>query len=218
MPTAAELRQATIDLSTLAAADLRRLWREVDTAEAARDALIDVLPALIDTYGLAASAVAADWYDELRDELEIPGRFTAVPVEPRPETGESLAKWAVDPLFQPEPDWHRAQVLVEGGLQLRIAGVVRDTVTGSSVRDPQAQGWQRAGLGSCPFCAMLIGRGAVYSQATAGFASHDNCKCVAVPAFNGHPVPVKPYTPSSRTITDADRARVREYLAANSAG
>jgi hypothetical protein len=60
---------------------------------------------------------------------------------------------------------------------------------------------------------MLIGRGAVYSEATADFAAHDHCKCSAVPAFDGEPRPVKPFTPSLREATDADRARVREYLA-----
>ena len=34
----------------------------------------------------------------------------------------------------------------------------------------------------------------------------------AVPAFKGEPRPVKPFTPSARGSTDADRARVHEYL------
>jgi hypothetical protein len=59
---------------------------------------------------------------------------------------------------------------------------------------------------------MLIARGAVYTEVTADFASHDHCNCSAVPAFGGQPLAVKPYTPSSKNITDADRARVREYL------
>src|SRR5450756_974958 len=50
-----------------------------------------------------------------------------------------------------------------------------------SVADRRARGWARAGTGRCDFCAMLIGRGAVYTEATANFETHDHCGCVAVP-------------------------------------
>jgi hypothetical protein len=50
------------------------------------------------------------------------------------------------------------------------------------------------------------------------FAAHDHCRCIAVPAFAGRPTPVQPYTPTSRDITDADRTRVRAYLAEHQAG
>jgi hypothetical protein len=67
----------------------------------------------------------------------------------------------------------------------------------SAVADPGASGWQRTGSGtSCTFCRMLIGRGGVYSEATADFASHDHCNCSATPAWVDQPRPVKPYTPS----------------------
>ena len=55
--------------------------------------------------------------------------------------------------------------------------------TVSSTTDPKARGWQRVGVGECDFCSMLIGRGAVYSEATADFLSHDHCHCYAEPAF-----------------------------------
>lgn len=82
-------------------------------------------------------------------------------------------------------------------------------------------GWRRIGRADgkepCDFCAMLIGRGEVYSSGVAEvvrFASHDGCKCQAEPAFDGgEPVDVRQYTASKRNITDADRARVREWLA-----
>ena len=43
--------------------------------------------------------------------------------------------------------------------------------------------------------------------------AHDHCHCSAVPAWSGEPRPVKPYTPSARKATDADRARVRDWIA-----
>lgn len=185
-PSAAStrLRSGVTALSTLAAHDLDGLWRQVTTAVQARDALRDVLPALIDTYGLAAGTLAADWYDELRDRAAVRGRFAAIVAELPDQGGaDALAGWGVTPLFQAAPDWATARTLIEGGLQRRIANVSRFTVTNSSVKDPHAVGWQRVGLGGCDFCAMLLDRGAVYTEATASFDSHDHCRCGSEPVF-----------------------------------
>lgn len=215
MTTATQLRNGVATLSTLASNDLSALWRQVSTAVEARDALRDVLPALVETYGAAAATLAADWYDDLRDKQGVGGRFFAIPAELGDMGTDELARWGVSPLFAEDPDFAAARVLVDGGLQRRIANASRLTVTGSSLADPRATGWQRTGNGSCAFCAMLIGRGAVYSEASADFAAHDHCDCSAIPAFEGSPVPVKPYTPSARTGSDADRARARAFIASH---
>ena len=212
MTTPAALRTAITDLAVLADRDLGAVWRQVSTADEANAALRDVLPDLIHTYSLASATISANWYDDLRDMIEARGRFTAIPAALDDLGADSLAGYAVAPLYQAESDWRRARVLVQGGMQLRIANASRYTVAGSSIADPAAEGWQRQGSGECAFCSMLIGRGAVYSEAGADFAAHDHCNCSAVPAFKGEPRPVKPYTPSARKATDADRARVREYL------
>jgi hypothetical protein len=212
MPTPADLRSGVSGLAQLANADLARIWASLKTAVQAREALREVLPGLIEKYGSAAATYAADWYDDLRLELNVSGRFTSVPAEIANIGTDALAGWAVTPLFQKEPDWATALVLVQGGTQRRIANVARETVTRSSLLDPRADGWQRVGSGECEFCALLIGRGAVYREATADFASHDHCNCAAVPAFGGRERPVKPYTPSNANISDADRRRVREYI------
>jgi hypothetical protein len=213
VPTPAELREANASLSTIAAKQLAVVWLEAQAAEQVRDALLDVLPTVVFDYATAAAAFAADWYDNLRDALGVRRRFTAIPVDlSGPLGADELARWGVGPLFSPEPDPVAARTLIEGGLQRRIANASRDTIRESAIADPAADGWQRVGDGSCGFCTMLIARGAVYSDKTANFASHDHCNCAAVPAFGGQPRPAKPYTPSSRNISDADRARVREYL------
>lgn len=218
MATLTDLRDGVQDLATLAANDLRGLWRQVTNLDEAREALEDILPMLVRTYGLAAGTLAANWYDDLRDELNVERRFAAIVAELDDQGADVLARWGVKPLLGDEPDWRRAQVLVEGGLQRRIANGARETVRISSIEDSQAQGWMRAGGGDCAFCDLLISRGAVYTEATADFAAHDHCRCTAVPAFRGRPKPVRPYTPSARNVSDADRARVREYLATHDAG
>jgi hypothetical protein len=145
---------------------------------------MDVLPALVATYGDAAGTLAADYYDDLRERQGAGRRFAAI-VADLPNDGgtDELARWGVSPLFAAEPDWTSAKTLVAGGLQRRIANVSRLTITQSSVQDPAARGWQRVGAGGCDFCSMLIGRGAVYTEASADFDSHDHCNCQAEPAF-----------------------------------
>lgn len=187
MATQALVRAHRRDLEALvgiADNDLRLLFGEFDTAEAARDGLMDVLPRLVAIYGSAAATLGADWYDELRDATEARGRFRAIPAE-LPDQGrtDALARWSVAPMFQANPEPATALVKVSGGLQRIIANADRQTIMRSSVADPAARGWKREGTGRCDFCRMLIGRGAVYTEATADFDSHDHCGCVGVPAF-----------------------------------
>jgi hypothetical protein len=203
------LRNDLRNLTGLAAGDLNVIWRRVQRAIDAEEALRDVLPALVDAYGAAAGTLAANWYDDTRDEKNVRRRFRAIIPAARDDTGtQALVGWAL----AEAKDFGTFQTLIAGGMQRRIVDTARDVLTGSAFQDPSARGWQREGSGECAFCDMLIGRGAVYSEETADFASHDNCHCIAVPAFEGEPRPVKPYTPSSRNITDLDRARVRAWL------
>lgn len=205
-----DLRDGVTGLNTLARRDLAALWRSITTAAEAETALRDILPALIDTYGAAASSLAADWYDEARAKAGVGGRFTAIAADVKDAGSQSLIGWALSEAT----DLGAFQGLIEGGTQRRIANFSRGTITGSSVADPKATGWQRVGSGECDFCEMLIGRGAVYAEASADFASHDHCNCSAVPAFGGQPRPVQPFKPSPRQ-NPADRARARQWIADN---
>lgn len=207
-----DLRDGVKGLVGYARRDLDTLWRQVRNAAEAETALRDILPALIDTYGAAAGTLAADWYDELRDKVGPPGRFTAIPADIKDAGAQSLVGWAVNEAT----DLTSMQALVLGGMQRRIANFSRSTITGSSVADPSSVGWKRIGGGACAFCQMLIGRNETYSEATADFASHDHCSCSAYPLIKGaEPIDVKDYVQTTRNITDADRARVREYIASH---
>jgi hypothetical protein len=209
MPTSAKLRNDLTGLTRLAQGDLNVIWRRVEAAEQAARPLESVLPALVDAYGVAAATVAAEWYDQLRAEKRVTRAFVARPARIDNTGTQALVGWA----RSEATDFAAFRSLIEGGMQRRILNFSRLTLTESAVDDPAASGWQRVGAGECEFCALLIGRGAVYSEASADFASHDNCRCFAEPAFEGLPRPVQPYTPSQRNISDADRARVREYIA-----
>jgi hypothetical protein len=183
---AREQRAALLGLTSRAASDLQTIWRQVNTADAlkAKAALLEVVPPLGDTYSLASAALAADWYDSLREEKGARRRFSAEPAGLVDRSRyEALVGWAISPLFGAEPDAGAMLSNLDGGLQRIVANAYRETVTTASVRDPSARGWAREGVGECDFCQMLIGRGAVYTEATADFESHDRCHCIAVPAF-----------------------------------
>lgn len=200
-PPDSGLRDGIAGLNVFAANDLNALWLHVETPGDAKTALYDVLPSIVSTYGTASATLAADWYDEQREKNAVKGNFRAIPADiPDPGT-EALIGWA----SATATDMPAFQTLILGGVQRRIANFGRDTVSGSSIEDPGAQGWQREGSGDCDFCAMLIGRGAVYREETADFASHDHCRCSAVPAFDGVPIPVKPYKSPLTEVSAGDR-------------
>lgn len=208
-PRGLDLQQDLKRLTIVAQRELRRTFAGQQDPAALVTTLEKVLPLLLARHRSAAAAIAADWYDEVRDQQNAAGRFRAVvPPEADPGAG-ALVQWAAS-TAQTMTSFH---TLVAGGYTRRIVTSGRDVVRLSSIADPAADGWQRQGSGAnCDFCNMLIGRGAVYTERTADFASHDHCNCVAVAAWTGEIRPVQPFSPSARKSTEADRARVRDWI------
>lgn len=210
-------RAALIDLSVLTTRDVLAVWRLVSGAPAGsiRDALMEVVPGIGEQRGDMAGSLAADFYEDVRDEVGVRGRFVAEPV-PGPHTSryEALVRWGVDPLGQRVPDEALTFSRVAGGLQKIVATQARETLVRSTERDPAAKGWRRvASSSACKFCRMLAGRGAVYSSSSVRFAAHDWCGCAAVPAFDaGRPASVEQYTASKRSQSAADRENTRRYI------
>lgn len=220
MSTPALLRSRVANLTGLARRDITGLMRQVTSAAEARVALNDILPALIQQYGEAAAFVAAEWYDQARMKAGVAGRFSGIPMELPDPGAPGLIAWAA----KEATDLDTMLPLVLGGVQKRIANAARGTVALSTTSDRASAGWQRVGTGSstCTFCQMVNGRGAVFTQATADFGAHDNDDCMAVPAWKGQPVPVKPYAVSPRRkldpdtgkpIPDADFERAKKWIA-----
>jgi len=147
--------------------------------------------------------LAAEWYDEIREENARGGKsFSAIVAElPRNTGADELVDWAAAKALTPES----MVELALGGMQRRIANMSRATVIGSATYDPRADGWMRVGDGdNCPFCDMLISRGAVYTRDTVKFGTHDWCNCQAAPSFG-----------SPADIFDVDkykRSKRRQYL------
>lgn len=174
------LRPETAQLVRLADSDLARLWRLIADGASAEVALRDLLPAIITQYGSAGAALAAEWYDQQRLKVGAKGGFTALPVAAEDRGAQALIGWALTEAT----DDAALKTLVAGGVQRRIADHARYTVARNSVEDRAARGWMRVGDGNtCEFCSMLLGRGAVYTEASADFQSHDHCGCSAAPAW-----------------------------------
>lgn len=177
---ATSLRAETAQLVRVADRDLARLWQLVRDGAAAEVALRDLLPAIVTQYGAAGATMAAQWYDEQRLKVGAKGAFAAIPIPPDDRGAQSLVGWALSTAV----DDSSLAALIAGGVQRRIADHVRYTVARSSVADPRARGWERVGDGkTCEFCEMLIGRGAVYTEDSVDFESHDSCGCSASPAW-----------------------------------
>jgi hypothetical protein len=188
--------------------------------ESMRGDLLDLTPSLITAYTDGSSALAADWYDDLREEVRPPRLYLAEPVIPdRAEKIGRMVAWASEPLFAPEPDVEQVALRLLPQVQKEIARPFRDTMVTNRRRDPSAIGWRRISSGTgCKFCRMLADKGAIFKESTARFAAHAHCHCTAAPVFEGQDGPeasVMQYVASQRRRSAKDRARLREYLDAN---
>lgn len=205
-PAEAErLRLAQAGVRALVVRDLEAMFGSLNLArpEHARDALRAYMPALVRQYGESAAAVAADWYDETRAAAGVPGRYRAqMAASPYEDATEGLVRRASGALFTEQPAGALATLAASAPKYVLAAG--RQTIMTSTARDPQASGWQRVTRAdACGFCLMLAGRGAVYKDSTAHFASHGDCNCAAVPSWDASApeVDVEVYQASRRTTS-----------------
>jgi hypothetical protein len=208
---AERLRAAQAAVRALVERDLLAFWESLDLRrpEAARDALLGFVPFLVERYGEMAAVFAADWYDEVRAAEGVPGRFRAEVAPPAEtvavvETTRRLA----GALFTDRPQDMLPGLTSKAG-KFALVGS-RETVTRAVARDPRASGWQRVTrVGACRFCRMLAGRGAVYREATAHFASHGDCNCAAVPSWDqdAPEVDVTLYRASQRTSSMSEQQK-----------
>lgn len=200
------------DVVALVESTLGDLWASLDMSkpETARDALVREVPVLVAQFGDVAATVAADWYDDLRADAGVAGRFSATLASNTPaEQVESQVRFGAQHLFASDPNQSLAFLLAVVGKYALKPG--RDTITRSAQRDPAKPRWARvpSSRSPCAFCRLLASRGAVYgSKASAGdmHVYHGRCHCVPTPIWTPGDFP-KGYDPGA--LHD-------EYLAARS--
>lgn len=184
----AAFRTAIGDVTTLAVRDVESLLLSLDASDpiGLRDALYELLPVVVQQYGGISAQLAEEWYVELRSQVER-ARYAAATTEWSPDRAQldAMVRRAMGPLFGQSDSTVLA--LLSGSVQRLVADAARGAVIANVQRDKIRVGWARVPQpGCCAFCAMLASRGADYgSKDTAGFKSHDACRCVAAPAFAG---------------------------------
>lgn len=161
----------------------------------------------VNRYALAASTLAADYYESERELADVGGVFTPDLIEVPEEKSAASFRWATSDLWIPEqrdppPIEQRlaaAKVKADGAAEKLVADAARETIVEAVQADPEARGWVRqAALGACFFCKLMAIRGPVYKDAdSAGrdanalfegegdFKFHDHCHCHAAPVFRG---------------------------------
>lgn len=221
MPSARESRAALQLLTTDALGATEDLFSRLNgSAEQRRLVLLETFPGLIDYYSDGSAALAADLYEEERDQAGVTKVYAVEPiVDDRVVKQRRGIAWAADPLFS-EADVAAASALALSRLseivQPEVARPYRSTILGNRRQDPEAIGWQRVTNGGCRLCRMLAARGVVYKEATTRFAAHPNCHCTAQPVFRGGDVgeeaDVLQYVASRRSRSPQQRKELREYL------
>lgn len=164
----AEHRAANQSLSEMAQRELTEFFQSLNVfgdPYAVKAALLEFVPELVQAYGDAAAVLAADYYDMLRDVPPSASSFRALLAEPISlDQVVGTTKWAIDPLFDAEPNPSGVLDLLTGSVQRLVLQAGRDTVMESAWADNVTTGVARVprGLNTCDFCIMLASRGPVY--------------------------------------------------------
>lgn len=218
--TTARESKAALTLVTGAAVNtvVSLLGRLSGSPEQRRALLLDATPDVIAYYSAGSSALAADFYDDERERAAPPKLYVAEPVIlDRTVKIRRAVAWASDPLFADDPELSASRLAEV--VSLETARPYRDTILTNRRRDPSAVGWRRITTGGCKLCRMLADRGAVFTDQTARFAAHGNCKCTAQPVFStddyGDEASVMQYMASRKKRTPAQQEALREYLRIN---
>jgi|SRR5689334_6709088 len=229
MATPEHARSGLALVTTAAIAATRAAIAHAKSPKEVRGALFAAVPLIVNHYIDGSAALAVDWYEEHRDAASPPHSFTPQPLTVvREDKLTSAVAFATGELHDLEQRaaaavtdaqvaeaTDRALQVLEPVVQKATASGFRDTVTGNTTVDPDAEGWQRfARSGGCKFCLMLAERGAVYTQSSVRFAAHGNCNCVVGPSFdpNAPRASVMQHVASKRKRTAKERAALRDYL------
>lgn len=201
------LADASKQIVELARADLAAAFAQLDLSkpEATRDALLEIVPALVREYGDMAAVVAAEWYEELR-VAQVGGSFTAILAAPIAEAAPvGGVRIAAGHLFTGDPS--KALAVLSGSLQRYVMYSGRETVRRNAGRDRANPRYGRipTGAKTCAFCELMASRGFVYGSKKAagdngkgvGDDYHNDCNCAVVVEFDAEAHHIAGYDPDA---------------------
>lgn len=164
-------------------ADLEVLWSRVKGWDpiAVENALVELLPGLVDKYGSAYAEVSAQWFEALIGERALLGESLRV------EQVQRSVRWALRPYLQ-GATLSGASARVAGSVLRHAKQAGRDTLDASVRQTPGVLYARRlSGPSNCDFCVVLASRGPVYGSRLSagdrwqGNRYHDECDCEPVP-------------------------------------
>lgn len=182
------LRKATV-------AQMAKLWPALDWTQldASYPGFAVRVGALVQTYRKTSAGLASQYLRAFRRASGIPGELRVVLAEPLVVdqfntslrvTSVIAVKNAATAGTAVDVAMANALVLSSGAMSRLVLNAGRETIAQTTVADPRARGWHRVlGGHGCDFCRMLVGRGDVYTEASADFASHGGCGCGAAPSY-----------------------------------
>lgn len=171
------------------------LWRLLEAANL--DAQMDLWLAqqtdLVLTGRAESAELASDYYSRLRVEQLGAGVSTAVSLDDVAVEALQTSLRVVGPVrvkqgvgrgLMPSQAMSNGLAGVQATTQRLVLNGGRSALLGLMGREPAQVRYQRvAGGKACRFCAMLAGRGAVYTAQSGGFEAHDSCGCTIEPVF-----------------------------------
>lgn len=177
-----EYRSGKAEIERLLKNDIRQVWSAMDASdpEFMRDVLIDLLPGLVDQYGMVAAALAADFFADTVQRR---------PVVASPDTRDKVVgstKALIGPLWAGNmagPLNRVSDALTRHALGYGSATTLGSVGAHPNLRFARILGVGRTETGPCSWCRMLASRGAVYhSEALAGGLDdwHEVCACDAI--------------------------------------
>ncbi len=161
---------------------------------AVRDALLQIVPLLVNEYGGIASLAAAEWYEQAH-----PGNYLAQTV-PMALDGQvqGAVRYHAASLFGDDPALMLSAL--QGSVQRFISYGGRATVARNVQLDPLKPRFARVPSGShtCAWCSLMASRGFVYvTRNTAGLTDkfHDDCDCQIVSSWDKDQTHMEGYDP-----------------------
>lgn len=188
------------------------MWEEISDWEPAkqRDALLELVPAIIDKYADTSSTAAAEWYERVRSKW-ISDDFKAQTPTRANDDISRLIRAKAGVLFGGDADPGQMLRFLNGVVDKGVKQGGRDAIRYNAKRDPKRPRYARvpSGVKTCAFCAMLASRGWVYESAeTAGAMNkyHSDCDCEIVPSWGKDRPNVEGYDPE-KLYADYEKAR-----------
>lgn len=195
---ASQARTIQLALSTALAADVAKLWPQLDPKRLDQTftAWLSMMKQLVSRYQAMSSLAATIYYNDARmAHVGTPAPERSLQLAPAPKTewmdkafGYSGPGLVRDGSFQ-----NSSALSTTQGTAVRIAqSGARNTILNAVREDPKAIGWYRVTDDApCAFCALLAsrvamkGRGSLYrSKESASFKAHNDCGCTAAPLFD----------------------------------